>query len=147
VNVDEGSSEGSLLVKKVEETEPNVPSTKKRMFKAKKTDSSGLRVRSHPTLQSEQLGQIPLNGVIGFTNEIHNDDGIWVKLDEESFHKFCQNTNIFQREGWCLQFNQHIGKTFLFPIDPPKPLPGLQGDTVRKSLEENFPNADSRFLN
>jgi len=145
VEVEEPPEGTFNLSKKSDEAELNRPPSKKRMFKAKTTESSGLRVRAHPTLQSEQLGQVPVNGIIDFLSEVHNDDGIWVKLNPESYHKYCQNTNIFQREGWCLQFNQHLGKTFLFPLDAPKPIPGIQGDTVRKTLDSAFPNADNRF--
>jgi E3 ubiquitin-protein ligase MYCBP2 len=33
-------------------------------------DSAGLRVRLHPSLQSEQIGVIQLGGVISFTDEV-----------------------------------------------------------------------------
>jgi len=34
------------------------------------TQSAGLRVRLHPSLQSEQIGCIPPMGVISFTSEV-----------------------------------------------------------------------------
>jgi E3 ubiquitin-protein ligase MYCBP2 len=85
-----------------------------------------LRIRSHPSLQSEQIGVVPVNGVIEFTQEVHNDDGIWVKLDESSLYAYCEGsqpqTRNFRVEGWCLQYNQHVGRTLLFPIEAPKRL-------------------------
>lgn len=125
---------------------PKITFSNKRKFKARAVDSSGLRIRDHPTLQSEQLGIIPLGGIVTFAHEVHNDDGIWVKLDDPSFREYCKNVNVFQREGWCLQFNQHLGKTFLFPLEPPKPLPGVQSDsTVRKSSEPPSTTAENRL--
>ena len=47
------------------------------------TQSAGLRVRLHPSLQSEQIGVIPPAGIISFTSEVlarelhgDGDDGI-----------------------------------------------------------------------
>jgi len=34
------------------------------------TQSAGLRVRLHPSLQSEQIGVIPPAGVVSFTSEV-----------------------------------------------------------------------------
>lgn len=120
----------------------SISTSKMRKFKA--TDSAGLRIRSHPSLQSEQIGYLPVNSIITFNSEIHNDDGIWVKLDENSISTFCKVSKRFQAEGWCLQYNQHLGKTFLFPIQAPKPLPGSISDksshAVRKLSEFSFPN-------
>ncbi len=36
------------------------------------SDSAGLRVRVHPSLQSEQIGIIKPGGVISFTDEVNN---------------------------------------------------------------------------
>ena len=32
--------------------------------------SSGLRIRTHPTLQSEQIGLVPVDGIITFIDEV-----------------------------------------------------------------------------
>lgn len=32
--------------------------------------SAGLRIRTHPSLQSEQIGCVPVKGIIGYTDEV-----------------------------------------------------------------------------
>ncbi|XP_068123978.1 E3 ubiquitin-protein ligase MYCBP2 isoform X12 [Hyperolius riggenbachi] len=54
---------GTQLVKTKTEPQPN----KVRKFVAK--DSAGLRIRSHPSLQSEQIGIVKVNGTIAFVDE------------------------------------------------------------------------------
>ena len=44
---------------------------KLRKFIAK--NSAGLRVRLHPTLQSEQIGVVKVNGIVSFIDEVKND--------------------------------------------------------------------------
>lgn len=85
-----------------------------RKFVAK--DSAGLRIRSHPSLQSEQIGIVKVNGTITFIDEIHNDDGVWLRLNEETIKKYVPNMNGYT-EAWCLSFNQHLGKSLLVPVD------------------------------
>lgn len=152
MEVEEGP-EGSIAVPgKLENRSDLVDFQFTKMRKFKATDSAGLRIRSHPSLQSEQIGCLPINGVISFTQEIHNDDGIWVKLDEASVYAYCDNIQAknFRLEGWCLQYNQHVGKTFLFPVEGPKPVPGIgtldKGiHKVRKLNESPFTNTDARY--
>lgn len=48
--------------------EKSQPQKKFRRFRA--VNSAGLRIRSHPTLQSEQIGIIKLDGVISFIDEV-----------------------------------------------------------------------------
>ncbi|GIX94124.1 e3 ubiquitin-protein ligase MYCBP2 [Caerostris extrusa] len=79
--------------------------------------SAGLRVRSHPSLQSEQIGTVRVNDTITFVDELRNDDGVWVRLSPETVRKYCQNGFT---EAWCLQYNQHLGKTLLIPVEEPK---------------------------
>lgn len=104
---------GTQLVKPKTEPQPN----KVRKFVAK--DSAGLRVRSHPSLQSEQIGVVKVNGTITFIDEIHNDDGVWLRLNDETIKKYVPNMNGYT-EAWCLSFNQHLGKSLLVPVDEPK---------------------------
>ncbi|XP_077200064.1 E3 ubiquitin-protein ligase MYCBP2 isoform X19 [Paroedura picta] len=101
---------GTQLVKPKTEPLPN----KVRKFVAK--DSAGLRIRSHPSLQSEQIGIVKVNGSITFIDEIHNDDGVWLRLNEETIRKYVPNMNGYT-EAWCLSFNQHLGKSLLVPVD------------------------------
>ncbi|XP_062492907.1 E3 ubiquitin-protein ligase MYCBP2 isoform X3 [Pezoporus occidentalis] len=101
---------GTQLIKPKAEPQPN----KVRKFVAK--DSAGLRIRSHPSLQSEQIGIVKVNGSITFIDEIHNDDGVWLRLNDETIKKYVPNMNGYT-EAWCLSFNQHLGKSLLVPID------------------------------
>ncbi|XP_068123974.1 E3 ubiquitin-protein ligase MYCBP2 isoform X9 [Hyperolius riggenbachi] len=101
---------GTQLVKTKTEPQPN----KVRKFVAK--DSAGLRIRSHPSLQSEQIGIVKVNGTIAFVDEIHNDDGVWLRLNDETIKKYVPNMNGYS-EAWCLSFNQHLGKSLLAPVD------------------------------
>ncbi|KFO34057.1 Putative E3 ubiquitin-protein ligase MYCBP2 [Fukomys damarensis] len=104
---------GTQLVKPKAEPQPN----KVRKFVAK--DSAGLRIRSHPSLQSEQIGIVKVNGTITFIDEIHNDDGVWLRLNDETIKKYVPNMNGYT-EAWCLSFNQHLGKSLLVPVDEAK---------------------------
>ncbi|KFM80170.1 putative E3 ubiquitin-protein ligase MYCBP2, partial [Stegodyphus mimosarum] len=79
--------------------------------------SAGLRIRSHPSLQGEQIGTVRVNDTISFMEELRNDDGVWVRLSPETVRKYCQNGFT---EAWCLQYNQHLGKTLLIPVEEPK---------------------------
>ncbi|KAM8976197.1 E3 ubiquitin-protein ligase MYCBP2 isoform 3-T3 [Pelodytes ibericus] len=101
---------GTQLVKPKAEPQPS----KVRKFVAK--DSAGLRIRSHPSLQSEQIGIVKVNGTIAFVDEIHNDDGVWLRLNDETIKKYVPNMNGYN-EAWCLSFNQHLGKSLLAPVD------------------------------
>uniref|UniRef100_A0A8C2Q9S5 E3 ubiquitin-protein ligase MYCBP2 n=1 Tax=Cyprinus carpio TaxID=7962 RepID=A0A8C2Q9S5_CYPCA len=101
---------GTQMVKPKAEPQP----CKVRKFVAK--DSAGLRVRSHPSLQSEQIGIVQVNGTITFIDEIHNDDGVWLRLNDETVKKYVPNMNGYT-EAWCLSFNQHLGRSLLVPVD------------------------------
>lgn len=80
-------------------------------------NSAGLRIRTHPSLQSEQVGTVHVNGTIAFVDEVHNSDGVWLRLSPESMRQYCITSHS---EAWCLQYNQHLGKTLLVPLDHPK---------------------------
>ncbi|XP_043522651.1 E3 ubiquitin-protein ligase highwire-like [Frieseomelitta varia] len=86
-----------------------------RKFVAK--NSAGLRIRAHPSLQSEQIGVVLVNDTIAFIDEIHNDDGVWLRLNAETIKEYCSSSHL---EAWCLQYNQHLGKTLLLPVEEPK---------------------------
>uniref|UniRef100_A0A8C8JY02 RCR-type E3 ubiquitin transferase n=1 Tax=Oncorhynchus tshawytscha TaxID=74940 RepID=A0A8C8JY02_ONCTS len=101
---------GTQMVKPKAEPQPS----KVRKFVSK--DSAGLRVRSHPSLQSEQIGVVQVNGTITFIDEIHNDDGVWLRLNDETVKKYVPNMNRYT-EAWCLSFNQHMGRSLLVPAD------------------------------
>lgn len=91
------------------------PPNKQRRFVA--ANSAGLRIRAHPTLQSEQVGIVQLDGVIAFVDEQENDDGVWVRLSTESIRQHCSPlVGWYPAEAWCLQYNQHVGRTLLQPV-------------------------------
>ncbi|XP_074650729.1 E3 ubiquitin-protein ligase MYCBP2-like [Tubulanus polymorphus] len=96
--------------------------------------SAGLRVRQNPSLQSEEIGIIPPNGIIAFTDEIHNDDGVWVRLSNHSIKEFCSNGHT---EAWCLQYNQHLGKTLLVPVDEPK---SILDEIIKETSTRKMPD-------
>ncbi|XP_034938609.1 E3 ubiquitin-protein ligase MYCBP2-like isoform X2 [Chelonus insularis] len=98
-------------------------------------DSAGLRIRSHPSLQSEEIGIVPNNGTITFIEEVHNDDGVWLRLNSETIKNYC-STN--PSEAWCLGFNQHLGKKLLIPLDDTKPIEsGSKEIPLRRRIEGN----------
>ncbi|XP_037071412.1 E3 ubiquitin-protein ligase MYCBP2-like [Pollicipes pollicipes] len=110
------------------------PARRHRRFCAQ--NSAGLRIRSHPSLQSEQVGAVPVGGHITFVDEVHNDDGVWVRLSPDSMHELCGRRP--PAEGWCLQYNQHLGKTLLVPPDEPPPsLDDVINQAIQTQLPEN----------
>lgn len=48
-------------------------------------DSAGLRIRSHPSLQSEQIGIVKVNGTITFIDEVIDKGALSSKFWTESF--------------------------------------------------------------
>ena len=59
--------------------------------------SAGLRIRIHPTLQSEQIGIVPVEATVSIVDELQNADGIWVRLGQDSLLEFSTPSYI---EGW-----------------------------------------------
>lgn len=115
------------LVKK-----PTHQPSKLRKFVAK--NSAGLRIRTHPSLQSEQIGIVHVNGTIAFIDEIHNDDGVWLRLSADTIKQYCCTPAV---EAWCLQYNQHLGKTLLLPVEEPKSiLDQVITETIMRKLPE-----------
>lgn len=71
-------------------------------------------------MQSKQIGVVKINGTVTFVDELHNDDGVWVRLSPETIKTYCHNG---YSEAWCLQYNQHLGKTLLVPMEESKSVP------------------------
>ncbi|XP_046604041.1 E3 ubiquitin-protein ligase MYCBP2 isoform X2 [Neodiprion virginianus] len=105
-----------------------------RKFVAK--NSAGLRIRAHPSLQSEQISVVFVNDTIGFIDEMHNDDGVWLRLNAETIKQYCNSGHL---EAWCLQYNQHLGKTLLLPVEEPKTILDqvIKETILRKRPEHN----------
>ncbi|XP_042905925.1 E3 ubiquitin-protein ligase MYCBP2 isoform X1 [Parasteatoda tepidariorum] len=119
---------------------PKTPQQPNRIRKFAAKFSAGLRVRSHPSLQSEQIGTVRVNDVISFMDELQNEDGVWVRLSPETVRKYCQNGFT---EAWCLQYNKHLGKTLLVPLEEPKTALTdffKEKSLKKKSLEDNHRN-------
>ncbi|XP_035377138.1 E3 ubiquitin-protein ligase MYCBP2 isoform X7 [Electrophorus electricus] len=53
-------------------------------------------------------------------SKIHNDDGVWLRLNDETVKKYVPNMNGYT-EAWCLSFNQHLGRNLLVPVDEARP--------------------------
>src|SRR5699024_9502256 len=96
-----------------------------------------------PSLQSEQIGLVAVNGLLTVMDQsaFENDDGIWVRLSNESIQAYCSATESFHQptdnfespstsgnmkqsftftlrtEAWALQYNRHFNRTLLVPID------------------------------
>lgn len=125
-------------------TPPNQHTTKKtfhqpnklRKFVAK--NSAGLRIRAHPSLQSEQIGIVHVNGTIAFIDEVHNDDGVWLRLSADTIKQYCNNSVI---EAWCLQYNQHLGKTLLLPVEEPK---SILDQVITETIMRKLPEVNDR---
>lgn len=121
------------------------PPNKLRKFISK--NSAGLRIRAHPTLQSEQVGIVKMDGIISFIDEVENDDGLWVRLSTESIRQHC-NAEWYPTEAWCLQYNQHLGKTLLHPVIEPlithtKVMLARIANSSQSSLDVNDLTVDS----
>ena len=56
-----------------------------------------------------------MTGYLSVRVQVHNEDGLWLRLTAESIREFCRPLNGFT-EGWALQYNQHIAKTLLVPV-------------------------------
>merc|ERR1719186_718610 len=105
-----------------------------RQFIAK--PSAGLRIRLHPTLQSEQIGIVPVDGTLSIIDEMSNSDGVWVRISAESLAEYCSPSYT---EGWCLQYNQHFDKILLKQIAEPLP-PKPKESSFKKPSPGPMPN-------
>ncbi|XP_069365103.1 E3 ubiquitin-protein ligase MYCBP2 isoform X3 [Maniola hyperantus] len=77
-------------------------------------DSAGLRLRTSPSLQAEELGRVPSGAYIAVVEELVNKDGTWVRLSAESAHTYTEGSAAV---AWCLQFHGHLDRTLLVPVD------------------------------
>jgi len=72
--------------------------------------------------------------------QIHNDDGVWVRLSNECVRQMCTSSGY--PEAWCLQYNQHLGKTLLVPVEDPKSVveeSGFRKVSAKKSHSNESP--------
>jgi len=80
-------------------------------------NSAGLRIRVLPSLQSKQIGVIKPGTCISIVDEVHNDDGVWARLNRESIENFCNSTANRVDEAWCMQYHNQCSKNLLFSIE------------------------------
>lgn len=57
-------------------------------------DSAGLRIRSHPSLQSEQIGIVKVNGTITFIDEVICKETLGNKFWTESFLHYLYTNKV-----------------------------------------------------
>ncbi|XP_052746829.1 E3 ubiquitin-protein ligase highwire isoform X2 [Bicyclus anynana] len=77
-------------------------------------DTAGLRLRSSPNLQAEELGRVPNGAYIAVVDELVNKDGTWVRLSAESAQTYAEGS---AGVSWCLQYHAHLDRTLLVPVD------------------------------
>jgi E3 ubiquitin-protein ligase MYCBP2 len=65
--------------------------------------------------------------------QIHNDDGVWLRLSGDSIRQLCSTGHP---EAWCLQYNQHLGKTLLLPVEEPKT---ILDEVIRETILKKMP--------
>lgn len=70
--------------------------------------------------------------------QIHNDDGVWLRLSADTIKQYCINCVI---EAWCLQYNQHLGKTLLLPVEEPK---SILGQVITETIMRKLPEVNDR---
>lgn len=77
------------------------------------------------------------------TFQVHNDDGVWLRLSSESMLEWCNSGsaaasagNMCLPEAWCLQYNQHLGKTLLAPVEEPK---SIVDEMVKEAIARKLP--------
>ena len=98
--------------------------------------SAGLRIRLHPTLQSEQIGVVPVDGTLSIIDELSNSDGVWVRVSADSLAEYCPDYS----EGWALQYNQHFDKVLLKQIVEPLPAKTKESSNFIKPPSNPTPN-------
>lgn len=76
------------------------------------------------------------------TPQVHNDDGVWLRLSPDSMRDWCDGIgaaasgNMGLPEAWCLQYNQHLGKTLLAPVEEPR---SIVDEMVKEALARKLP--------
>lgn len=59
---------------------------------------------------------------------------MWLSLSPDTIKQYCLSP---YNEAWCLQYNQHLGKTLLLPVEEPKSiLDQVINETIARKLPE-----------
>ncbi|KPJ10308.1 E3 ubiquitin-protein ligase highwire [Papilio machaon] len=121
------------------------------------SNSAGLRVRSSPSLQAEEIGRIPRNANVGFVEEVENKDGVWVRLSEEAMKSY---TTFPVAIAWCLQYHRQLDLVLLVSnqtseadeeeitegwIDDQQAEPGVWKPDEKDSTNDASDDEDRRF--
>jgi E3 ubiquitin-protein ligase MYCBP2 len=78
--------------------------------------TGGLRIRSQPSLQSEELGVIRPDQKVAFTEEVTNEDGTWIKLTDESIVEYTEKSH---EQAWCLSFHKKLNRQLMVDVEEP----------------------------
>lgn len=73
-------------------------------------------------------------------DQIHNDDGVWLRLNAETIKEYCNSSHL---EAWCLQYNQHLGKTLLLPVEEPK---SILDQVIKETILRKRPDTSEEYV-
>jgi len=73
-------------------------------------------------------------------DQIHNDDGVWLRLNAETIKEYCNSSHL---EAWCLQYNQHLGKTLLLPVEEPK---SILDQVIKETIQRKRPDVSDEYV-
>lgn len=73
-------------------------------------------------------------------DQIHNDDGVWLRLNAETIKEYCNSSHL---EAWCLQYNQHLGKTLLLPVEEPK---SILDQVIKETILRKRPDTSDEYV-
>jgi len=77
---------------------------------------------------------------LAFLDQIHNDDGVWLRLNAETIKEYCNSSHL---EAWCLQYNQHLGKTLLLPVEEPK---SILDQVIKETIQRKRPDTSDEYV-
>jgi len=80
------------------------------------------------------------NETLASLDQIHNDDGVWLRLNAETIKEYCNSSHL---EAWCLQYNQHLGKTLLLPVEEPK---SILDQVIKETIQRKRPDASDEYV-
>lgn len=90
---------------------------------------------------TQQKAIVVITCIYIHTPQIHNDDGVWVRLAPDSLKDWCRVSVSPEQEAWALQYNQHLGKTLLVPVDEPK---SILDEIIKETIRRRYPELASR---
>jgi hypothetical protein len=134
---EEGNEKKEEVEKKLETQEEELTIFKPKMKEFPGTaEVIGLRIRAEPSFMAEAIGVVKPGDSFCYAEEIANDAGVWVKLNEESLHQLgCSASH-----GYTLAFSEEKKQQYLVEKEPPiemikrmkKPPPSQQAGSKRR---------------